>query len=319
MFGEDWLTAQRQFWERLSAASSSGEADAEAESAASAAVDPWQAVLDQWWRQLQPDTPLLVREMLERMLAQGRQLFQLAELFTRAGQEESETFDWDGAIQKTFSDLRGIIAGITGSMNPVPEAMLSEQVTENSEAYLKRLFDLPGLSLGHRGQAQQRELVRRMLDYQRARRAYERLFLDLGQTAVRRLQKEVSEMDGRNERIGSAQQLYALWSSTCESVYTEQAMSESYVRLYAELINSQMAVKQQMRIMMDDALRLIGMPGSRDFRNLEQRAHQDRQSIKALQEALARAESAVRGDFPASPPRKGGKASKRRGGKGATG
>jgi len=316
LFGEDWLAAQRQFWERLSAAASG--ADSAAQPDRSAAADPWQAVLDQWWQQLQPDTPLLVREVLEKMLGQGRQLFQLAELFTRAGQGETDQFDWNGAIQETFSDLRGIIAGITGSMNPVPEAMLSEQVAENSEAYLRRLFDLPAVGLGHRAQAQQRELVRRMLDYQRARRAWERLFVDLGQVAVERLQQQVAEMDAGGERIESAQQLYLLWSDVCESAYSEQAMSERYVRLYAELINSQMAVKQQMRVMMDDALRLLGMPNSRDFRDLEQRAHQDRQAIKALQEALA-ALPGKAADVSVPARRKGGRAVNKRGGKGVAG
>ena len=316
MFGEDWLTAQRQFWERLSVAASG--AAPEVQSDDPAAVDPWQAVLDQWWQQLQPGTPLLVREVLEKMLAQGRQLFQLAELFTRSGQGETGQFDWNDAIQKTFSDLREIIAGITGSMNPVPEAMLSEQVAENSEAYLKRLFDLPTVGLGHRTQAQQRELVQRMLTYQRARQAYERLFIDLGKSAVDRLRQQVVELEARGERIESAQQLYALWSGTCESVYSEQVMSGEYVRLYGELINSQMALKQQMRVLMDDALGAFGLPNSRDFRALEQRAHQDRQAIKALQEALA-GSSEKRAEVSAPVQRKGVRRANRRGDKDASG
>ena len=84
LFGEDWLAAQRRFWEQLSATASDREGATQPQGAAS--VEPWQAVLETWWQQLQPATPLLVREVLEKMLAQGQQLFQLAELYTRAGQ-----------------------------------------------------------------------------------------------------------------------------------------------------------------------------------------------------------------------------------------
>ena len=208
--------------------------------------------------------------------------------------------------------MRGIIAGITGSMNPLPEAMLSEQVVEDPEAYLKRLFTFPGFGLGHRSRAQQREMVQRLLTYQKARQGYDGLFAELGQAALERLQQRVAELEARDERIESAQQLYLLWSSTCESVYAEKVMGEEYVRLYGELINSQMAVKQQMRLMLDEALGTFGMPTHRDFRNLEQRAHQDRQAIKALQAALAAGDAVER-----KPRREAGGVS-RRGGSGET-
>lgn len=309
LFGEGWLQMQQKFWQQLAAGQG-----AAAASDRSSAADPWQPVLDQWWESLQPTTPLLVRELLEKMLAQGRQLFQLAEMFTRSGQSEDADFDWNSAIQTTFADLRSIIAGITGSMNPVPQALLSEQLVENSEAYFKKLFTFPGFGMGHRSQAQQREMVVRMLAYLKARQAYEQLFAELGEKAVTRLQQRVAELESKGERIESAQQLYALWSSNCESVYAEQVISDTYVRLYAELINSQMAVKQQMRLMMDDAFRALGMPTTQDFRDLERRSHEDRRSIKALQAMLVVERVPAGGDAPVGKARPETRASSKRGG-----
>lgn len=278
---DDWLEAQRKLWAEWSA--QIGQADA----SDAPPANPLEQLLDQCWKTLAPAAPLAIQELLEKALDQGRQLFQLAGQFARAQQDAADSPDWQSAIGHTFSDLRGIIAGLTGTMNPLPEALLSETAIDNSRDYMERLFALPGLGLGQRSQAQQREMVARLLRYQRARVAYERFLVELGNHAVERLQSQVAELDGRGEHIDSARGLYDLWVSVCEAVYAEQAMTTEYVKLYGELINSQMTVKQQMRDMLDESFTALGMPTTRDIRALEQRAHQDRQAIRSLRAELA--------------------------------
>jgi hypothetical protein len=283
--GADWLAAQRDFWEHWSAQT---KASNERQTA-----NPWEAALDQWWKSVAPAAPELMQELLGKTVAQAKQLFQMAELFARRS-DDDESFDWQAAIQQTFGDLRGIIAGITGTMNPVPEDMLSEASIENSATYLQRLFTFPGLGIGHRSQAQQREMISRLIDYQKARMAYERFFVDLGNLAVTRLQEKVAEVESGGGRIESARMLYDLWVEASEAVYAEQVMTPDYVKLYGELINSQMAVKLQMRTMLDESFTALGMPTTRDFRALEQRAYDDRKAIKTLQEEMRRGKVSVR-------------------------
>ncbi len=278
---DDWLEAQRKYWADWSARV--GQVDA----ASGASDNPWEQALTQWWQTLAPATTPMIQELLEKMLAQSRQLFQLAEQFVETQQQTGGNQDWQAVIQQTFGDLRGIIAGITGTMNPLSDEMLAEATADSSRDYLERLFALPGLGLGHRSQAQQREMIVRLLRYQQARQAYELFFIDLGNRSIERLQAEIAKLEGEERTIDSARELYDLWVSVCEGVYAEQAMTPEYVKLYGELINSQMAVKQQMRDMLDETFTALGMPTTRAIRALEQRAHDDRQAIKALRAELA--------------------------------
>jgi hypothetical protein len=277
---DDWLEAQRNLWAEWSARV--GQTDAAGEPS----TNPLEQILDQCWQALAPAAPPAIREMLEKTLTQGHQLFQLAAQFARARQDEAGAPDWQSAVEHAFGDLRGIIAGLTGTMNPIPEALLSETAIDSSRTYMERLFALPGLGPGQRSQTQQREMVARVLRYQQARLAYDSFLIELGNQSVSRLQAEVAALDGRGERIDTARGLYDLWVSVCEAVYAEQAMTADYVKLYGELINSQMAVKQQMRDMLDESFTALGMPTTRDIRALEQRAHQDRQAIRSLRAEL---------------------------------
>ncbi len=274
----EWLEAQRKYWSEWSARARQGSASQN---------NPWEQMLDQWWRALAPGASPGIQELLEKTLAQGRQAFHLAEQFVREQQQATGEADWQAAVQQTFGDLRGIIAAITGTMNPLPEELLSEATIDSSRDYLERLFALPGLGLGHRSQVQQREMIARLMRYQKARQAYELFLVDLGRRSVKRLQEELGALDDQAESIESARALYDHWVSACEAVYSEQAMTPEYVRLYGELINSQMAVKQQMRDMLDEAFTAMGMPTTRAVRALERRAHQDRQAIKSLQAEMA--------------------------------
>ena len=280
-FNEEWLAAQQAFWRSWS------EKGGQAQSGEAAHANPWEALLDQWWQSLMPAAPELLQALLGKTVTQAKQLFELAELFAQHHPDD-EAFDWSAALQETFGDLRGIIAGITGTMNPIPEDMLTDASIENSSVYLQRLFAFPGLGMGHRSQAQQREMFARLADYQKARLAYERFFVTLGNLAVARLQERVTEIDAQGGRIESARALYDLWVEASESVYAEQVMTPEYVKLYGELINSQMAVKVQMRTMLDDAFSALGMPTTRDFRALEQRAYDDRKAIRELQAEMCR-------------------------------
>ena len=278
---DDWLEAQRNYWAEWSARV--GKEGTTGETSA----NPWEQALNQWWQTLAPTAPLQIQELLEKTLAQGRQLFQLAEKFVEAQKGPEAGSDWQSAVQQTFGDLRGIIAAITGTMNPLPEELLSEATIDSSRDYMERLFALPGLGLGHHGQTQQREMISRLLRYQKARQAYEGFLTDLGNRSISRLQDEIASLDGQGAPIDSARTLYDVWVSACDGVYTEQAMTAEYVKLYGELINSQMAVKQQMRDMLDETFTALGMPTTRAVRALEQRAHQDRQAIKALRAEVA--------------------------------
>jgi len=280
----EWLEAQRKYWSDWSARARQGSASQN---------NPWEQMLDQWWRALAPGASPGIQELLEKTLAQGRQAFHLAEQFIREQQQATGEADWQAAVQQTFGDLRGIIAAITGTMNPLPEELLSEATIDSSRDYLERLFALPGLGLGHRSQVQQREMIARLMRYQKARQAYELFLVDLGRRSVKRLQEELGALDDQAESIESARALYDHWVSACEAVYGEQAMTPEYVKLYGELINSQMAVKQQMRDMLDEAFTAMGMPTTRAVRALERRAHQDRQAIKSLQAEMAEMRTAV--------------------------
>jgi BMFP domain-containing protein YqiC len=77
----------------------------------------------------------------------------------------------------------------------------------------------------------------------------------------------------------------------CEQVYAEEVKTAEYARISGRLINAQMAVKQRMAIMVDEALGAMNMPTRSELRTLQDRLQETRREYKALRhevEALKR-------------------------------
>jgi hypothetical protein len=91
-----------------------------------------------------------------------------------------------------------------------------------------------------------------------------------------------SFIETREKPIDSARALYDSWVTCCEEVYAEEVKTPDYARVSGQLVNAQMAVKQRMAIMVDEALGGMNMPTRSELRTLQDRLQETRREYKAL-------------------------------------
>jgi len=80
----------------------------------------------------------------------------------------------------------------------------------------------------------------------------------------------------------------------CEEVYAEYVMTDKYVKVHGDMVNSLMAVKQQGRKMMDDTMGSLNMPTRREIDTIHQRVQQLRRDENAQNRQIEVMESDLR-------------------------
>lgn len=310
IFPNDWLELQRKYWESWT------ELSRKASGAAAPAINPWEAALDQWWKALSPAAPELARDFMGKLMDQGKAFFALAEGYTKnlatmpAGLGSGD--GWT-ALSRTLEDLQKAFTGaVTGGVQEGDDAsrrlmafwelpydnwqrmvsslsLVPGDVLRNMpHAHLNQALSAPGLGYTREEQAQYQDLLRRGIEYQQALQEYLQFFSGLGVKSVGRMR---DFLEAQDKPIESARALYDSWVSCCEQVYGEEVKTPEYARINGRLINAQMAVKQRLAIIVDEALGAMNMPTRSELRTLQDRLQETRREYKALRgevEALKR-------------------------------
>jgi len=145
--------------------------------------------------------------------------------------------------------------------------------------HVNQALSAPGLGYTREEQAQYQDLARRGIEYQQAMQEYMQFFSGLGTKSVGRMR---DFLESQNKPIESARGLYDAWVGCCEQVYADEVKTPDYARISGRLINAQMAVKQRMSVMVDEALGAMNMPTRSELRTLQDRLQETRREYKAL-------------------------------------
>ena len=308
-FPNDWLELQRKYWESWT------DLSRKATGAAAPTTNPWEAALDHWWKAVSPAAPDLGRDFMTKIMDQGKAFFALADGYTKnlgampgAGLGTGAGDGWS-ALSRTLEDMQkaftsGLQGGDEGSHRlmafwELPYDNWQRLVSSTSlvpgdalrnmpHKHLNQALSAPGLGYTREEQAQYQDLMRRGMEYQQAFQEYIQFFSGLGTKAVGRMREF---MEAQDKPIESARALYDSWVGCCEQVYAEEVKTAEYARISGRLINAQMAVKQRMAIMVDEALGAMNMPTRSELRTLQDRLQETRREYKALRhevEALKR-------------------------------
>jgi len=152
----------------------------------------------------------------------------------------------------------------------------------DASGHFDRLMSAPGLGYTREEQRQQKEMTRRVVDYQRAFQEYMQFFSGIGALSVDRMRQIVEEIGKEGKTIDSARVLYDTWVGACEEVYGEQVMTPEYAKIHGQLVNALMGVKHQMGCMVDESLGALNMPTRAELRTLQARMQENRREIKQL-------------------------------------
>lgn len=306
-WNSDWAELQRRYWENWN------EMSRKAMGVSAPVRSPWEQGLDHWWQAVAPAAPDMTKEFMSKMIEQGKNAFRVAEEFGKAFQQQGGGDDWSAVLNRTFADLREAFAGgmefdredalhkmmafwempldnwqrMISSLSLTPGDTLRNMPHGDAAVHFERLMSAPGLGYTRVEQRQQKEMVRRVMDYQRALQEYVGFFSNLGALSVDRMRETVEALGREERRIESVRALYDTWVGACEEVYGEQVMTPEYARIHGQLVNALMGLKNQMGCMVDEALGAMNMPTRAELRTLQTRMQENRREIRALQAEVA--------------------------------
>jgi len=310
---DDWLKLQQQYWEQWT------DMSRKAMGVETPETSPWENALDHWWKAMAPAAPDMSRDFMERMMEQGKLFFRMADSFTRNLPQSGDSAAGDGwqDISKALDEMQKTFgAGLDGdnamnkmmafwelpydnwqrmasSLSPMPGDILRNMPHDQVKDSLNRILSAPGLGYTREEQSQYQDLMRRSMDYQKALQEYTSFFSHLGVKSTERLRDTLIEMQQSDRTIDSARTLYDTWVECCESVYAEEVQSAEYARIHGELINAQMALKQRMSVIVDEALGAMNMPTRSELRTLQDRVQEGRRENKSLRKELDRLKKQV--------------------------
>lgn len=280
----------------------------------------WVEGLDTWWRTVAPGTPPGQRELYGWMVEQGKAFLRLGDewmaVLQRAASAKSGK-EWQSAVQARFDEMRaaltrdppGVVNGPHGWMEPwqapfdvwrhafgggtpggaeATGAARADGKEPGNPIYeqLERILGFPALGYAREWQAQAQQLAILSLDYQRALEAYTRLFGRLGGATADGLQRRVTALAAEGKAVTSLRQLYDLWVDAAEEAYYDLVRGEAYSVAYGRLVNAMMAVKEQSRRILDDALDAQGLPTTRGLNTMQRHQHELRRQSAALRRRL---------------------------------
>jgi len=306
---DNWMQLQHEYWEKWT--DLSRKAWGLDKAADQPQADAWEAAIDHWWQALAPAAPDAARDFMAKMVEQGKMFFRMADGFTRnLTGDGAAAPGWD-AVSKVLTDMQKGFAGglahgddalhkmlafwelpydnwqrMMSSLSPVPGDLLRNMPHDQVKEGLNRLLSAPGLGYAREEQSQYQDLVRRTMTYQQALQEYLGFFSLLGVKSTERMRQTLENLLREGKSIDSARGLYDTWVSCCEEVYGEEVRSPQYARIHGTLVNAQMALKQRMSVMVDEALGAMNMPTRSELRTLQDRLQESRREVKALRHEL---------------------------------
>ena len=321
-WNDDWMNVQQKYWSNWT------EMNRKAMGLGEPVQSPWEGALNHWWKAISPQVPGASNEFMQRMMDQGKSFFQMTGEFNKNYQG---TNDWQEALNNTFSDMQKMFSsGMQASLNGFDQnnsdamhkmmafwempmdnwqrmvsslSLMPGDVLRNMphEGGMDRVLNVPGLGYTREEEGQYKELMQRVVAYQKAFGEYLAFFSNLGLLSVERMKEKVDALVESETSIDTARGLYDLWVSACEDVYGEQVMTPEYAQIHGGLVNALMALKKKMGQLVDENLGAMNMPTRRELRTLQKRLQESRREAKALRAEVEQLKELVMSQNKAAP------------------
>ncbi|MFH1159281.1 MAG: poly(R)-hydroxyalkanoic acid synthase subunit PhaE [Pseudomonadota bacterium] len=146
---------------------------------------------------------------------------------------------------------------------------------------------MPGVGYSREKQEQLSQLYTQWGEYQRKARAYDAGMSRVGMEAVQHFQDFLVNPPEGQEPLTSLKDVYAKWTDICEDVYAGYAMSDEYVTLYGDVVNTLMAFKKKLYELADDMMEQFNLPTRKEIDSLHERLHTQRRDNLQLRKDIA--------------------------------
>ncbi|MBF0263888.1 MAG: class III poly(R)-hydroxyalkanoic acid synthase subunit PhaE [Gammaproteobacteria bacterium] len=303
-WNDEWSNLQKQYWQQLGEFSRKAMGTPEQTQNNWMGYD-WNNAMSQWWQNISSAMPNQNKGFMEKILEQGNAFYHMNEgLFNNL----DKTNDWSemlsnvfekmqsgfanqaeqasGQIEESFSKVMGFWQSPMENWRQLGNSIdINNHFLKNSNL-LEKMLDMPGLGYTREDEEQYKQLFQAGLHYQHSMMEYNRIFANMGTLSISRMKDKVKKYTENDKQIESGRELYNLWVSACEEVYSELTITPEYARVHGELINSQMSVKKKWEEMIDQKLGTFNMPTRREVCTLQTRLQESRREVRAVKSEL---------------------------------
>lgn len=284
----DWQALQSQYWNAWSDATRGVVQPPSAST-------PWQEGIEQWSKLFGGSSKQ--SETAERLMSSAKNYVALMQsMLSAAAGKMPGNFsvpNWTEAMRsgfnipgmdamfrnnpfaKIFSDMRG------------PNAQGFDALSKNFAPFLNQMkqeglswLHAPAFGFAREHQEHYQKMAASLVEFQEAIGKYNALMLKSSQRSFEIFENKLGEHDEPGRQIDSMRALYDLWVDAAEEAYAEIALSDEFRKVYGDVVNSQMRVRQAMQQEAERMASDFGMPTRSELNSVHKRLHDLRREVR---------------------------------------
>ncbi len=290
---DSWQALQQQYWNAWSDATRGVVQPPKANT-------PWQEGLEQWSKLF--GTSSKQTETADRLISSAKNYVALMQslLGAAAGKVPAgfEVPNWTDALRNGFnmSDLSRPGMDAMFRNNPFmkifadmrgPHAMGFDKLPDSFTPFLNQMkqeglswLHAPAFGFAREHQEHYQKMAAAFVDFQDALGRYNALMLKSSQRSFEIFESKLGEHDEPGRQIDSMRALYDLWVDAAEDAYAEIALSDEFRKVYGDVVNSQMRVRQAIQQEVERMSSDFGMPTRSELNGVHKRLHELRREVR---------------------------------------
>ena len=284
----DWQALQQQYWNAWSDATRGVVQPP-------TMGTPWQEGLEQWSKLF--GNAGKQTETADRLISSAKNYVALMQsILSAAAGKVPQGFavpNWTEALRNGFN-MPGMdamfrnnpFAKIFGDMRG-PNLQGFGQLPQNFAPFLDQMkkeglswLHAPAFGFAREHQEHYQQMAASFMEFQDALGRYNALMLKSSQRSFEIFEGKLGEHDEPGRQIDSMRALYDLWVDAAEEAYAEIALSDEFRKVYGDVVNSQMRVRQAIQKEVERMSTDFGMPTRSELNSVHKRLHDLRREVR---------------------------------------
>jgi class III poly(R)-hydroxyalkanoic acid synthase PhaE subunit len=285
----DWQALQSQYWSAWSDATRGVVQPP-------LASTPWQDGIEQWSKLFGGSAKQ--SETAERLMSSAKNYVALMQsMLSAAGGKMPGNFsvpNWTDAMRNGFN-MPGMedafrnnpFAKIFGDIRSA-EVQGFGQLPQNFAPFLDQMkkeglswLHAPAFGFARERQEQSQKMAAAFIEFQEATGKYNALMLKSSKRSFEIFESKLGEHDEPGRQIDSMRALYDVWVDAAEEAYAEIALSDEFRKVYGDVVNAQMRVRQAIQQEVERIGTDLGMPTRSELNSVHKRLHELRREVRA--------------------------------------